>query len=213
MQLKDFPVNDLDFSKGDGLIPAIVQDARSHEVLMLAFVNEQSLEKSIDSGFATFFSRSRGKLWTKGETSGNKLKIQSLAYDCDKDSVLIKATPAGPTCHTGKRTCFYSKSYSIGEEHFCGFLSELEEVIESRKREATSESSYTKKLLDSDIKMVAQKVGEEATEVVIEALRGDLERLKEESADLLYHLLILLHKEGLTLSDIEKVLAQRHSQG
>lgn len=194
----------IDFAKGDGLVPAIVQDNDTNQVLMLGYMNAEALEKTKESGLVTFYSRSQKKLWTKGETSANFLQFHSILVDCDNDTLLIKATPAGPVCHTGAQTCFK-------EEKPTGtaFLNALEKVIEQRKNNP-SEKSYTTFLLNKGLNKVAQKVGEEAVEVVIEALAGKEELLKEESADLLYHLLVLLAAKGISLNDVIDVLAKRH---
>ncbi len=196
----------LDFDKNNGLIPAIVQDAQTKTVLMLGYMDEEALKKTKETGLVTFFSRSRQTLWTKGETSGNYLKLVEILEDCDRDTLLVKAIPTGPVCHLGTDTCFAEENRSD-----LWFLEELETVIESRKQQP-SEASYTARLLAEGTKKIAQKVGEEATEVVIDGVAGSDERLLEESADLLYHLLVLLHARDLSLNDVAKVLRKRHKK-
>ena len=195
----------LNFKKGNGLIPAIVQDANTGKVLMLGYMSEASLRKTMDSGLVTFYSRSRQKLWTKGETSGNFLHVKEILPDCDGDTLLIKATPDGPVCHTGKDTCFFEEN-----KPSIDFLNQLEAIIESRKKEMP-EGSYTTHLFKKGVKKMAQKVGEEATEVVIDAVTDNKERLLEETADLMYHLLVLLKAHDLSLSDVARVLEKRHT--
>jgi len=194
----------IDFSKNSGLVPAIVQDAKTDKVLMLGYMNQDAYEKTIRENKVTFFSRSRQELWTKGETSGNELLVQEILLDCDQDTLLIKAEPTGPVCHTGKDTCF--NEINEGSEDF---LFTLEKIIEDRKKFAP-EKSYTAKLLSDGLNTISQKVGEEATEVIIAALNQTDEQLKDEVADLLYHLLVLLQAKGVSLKDINTVLANRH---
>ncbi len=194
----------LNFEKNSGLIPAIVQDANTGKVLMLAYMNEEALLKTRETGLVTFFSRSRQKLWTKGETSGNYLHLKEILPDCDGDTLLIKAVPAGPVCHTGSDTCFSEKNTASID-----FLSQLEALIASRKKELP-EGSYTTRLFKMGIKKIAQKVGEEATEVVIDAVTNNKKRLLEETADLMYHLLVLLKAHDLSLADVAQVLEKRH---
>ncbi|MDT8450758.1 MAG: bifunctional phosphoribosyl-AMP cyclohydrolase/phosphoribosyl-ATP diphosphatase HisIE [Wenzhouxiangellaceae bacterium] len=193
-----------DWNKTGGLLPAIVQDAASGRVLMLGYMNQEALEKTRASGRVTFFSRSKERLWTKGETSGNVLELVSIGLDCDRDALLVQARPAGPTCHLGTDTCW-------GDEFHppAGFLAELERVIESRNG-ADPESSYTARLLNEGIKRCAQKVGEEGVEVALAATAGDRDELINESADLLYHLLVLLAGSGLSLAEICRRLERRH---
>ncbi len=193
---------DIDFAKGGGLVPAIIQDDRTQAVLMLGYMNAEALEKTQTEGKVTFFSRSKNRLWTKGETSGNFLEFKSVEVDCDKDTLLIRAVPIGPVCHTGSDTCF-------GPAPTQGFIHQLQGVIESRKG-ADPDSSYTARLFAKGRNKVAQKVGEEAVELVIEAMDNNDDLFKEEAADLLYHLLVLLADRGMSLSEIEEVLAQRH---
>ncbi len=194
----------LDFKKNNGLIPAIVQDANTKTVLMLGYMNEEALQKTKETGLVTFFSRSRQTLWTKGETSGNYLKLVDILVDCDQDTLLVKAIPSGPVCHLGTDTCFAEENRSS-----LYFLQELESIIEERKDHPT-EKSYTAHLFNKGIKKIAQKVGEEATEVVIDGVAGSDERLLEESADLLYHLLVLLRARDLSLEKVTDVLKKRH---
>lgn len=192
----------IDFKKNEGLVPVVIQHARTLQVLMLGYMNEEALEKTRAEGKATFFSRSKQRLWTKGETSGNFLMVEEIQVDCDNDTLLIKAMPLGPTCHTGSTSCF-------GEETSKGFLYELEKVIEQRISD-NPEGSYTAKLFSRGVNKVAQKVGEEAVELVIEAKDDNIDLFKNEAADLLYHFLILLKTKKLKLEDIEAILAERH---
>jgi phosphoribosyl-ATP pyrophosphohydrolase/phosphoribosyl-AMP cyclohydrolase len=196
-----------DFEKySDGLIPAIVQDSRTGVVLMLGFMNNEALEKTIESRKVTFYSRSKKRLWTKGETSNNFLHFEEVKIDCDNDTLLIKATPDGPVCHTGTDTCFNEKNKNTD------FLATLEAIIEERKLNASDENSYTKKLFKSGINKIAQKVGEEAVELVIEAKDNNDDLFVNEAADLLFHYLILLHAKGFSLNNIKNVLEKRHEQ-
>lgn len=193
----------IDFSKDAGLVPAVVQDARTGAVLMLGYMNKEALEETKRSGNVTFYSRSKNRLWTKGETSGNFLKLQNIAIDCDGDALLIQAIPQGPVCHTGDETCFGEKSSSAG------FLMRLEDVLRDRKRSA-KEGSYTSALFAKGVAAIAQKVGEEATEVIVASLSEDELRLKNEAADLLYHLIVILLAKELSLEDVIEVLEKRH---
>ena len=195
----------IDFSKGDGLVPTIVQDNKTNTVLMLGYMNKEAYDKTKKIGKVTFFSRSKNRLWTKGETSGNYLIVKNILIDCDKDTILIKANPIGPTCHTGNDTCF---NESISQNN--DFLYQLEKIILDRKNNPT-EKSYTASLFKSGINRIAQKVGEEATEVVIDAIDDNKERLKEEASDLLYHLLVLLTEKNISLNEINDILKMRHS--
>lgn len=190
-----------DFQKGGGLIPAIVQDARTKDVLMLGYMNEEALKKTEAEGLVTFFSRSKNRLWTKGESSGNHLKFISAKLDCDRDTILIQAIPTGAVCHTGSDTCF-------GERSEKGFVYELEAIIEDRKNNPL-DKSYTSSLFAKGINKIAQKVGEEAVEVVIEAKDEDQELFENEVADLVYHLLILLREKNTSFREIEKNLLRR----
>lgn len=191
----------IDFEKSTGLVPVIVQDHITRQVLMLGYMNEEALQQTTASGRVTFFSRSKNRLWTKGETSGNFLNVKEILQDCDNDTILIKAQPQGPTCHTGSYSCF-------GKKDNKGFLYELQETIESRIKE-NDESSYTNHLFKSGINKVAQKVGEEAIELVIEAKDNNAELFKNEAADLLYHYLILLRAKNCTIEDVENILLKR----
>lgn len=195
----------LNFQKSpDGLLPAVVQDAVTGKVLMLGYLNEESLAKTQAEGVVTFFSRSKQRLWTKGETSGNFLHVREIRADCDGDTVLIKVTPAGPTCHTGADTCFDEENRGQA-----GWLNHLKAVIRDRKQQAP-ESSYTAKLFARGTHKVAQKVGEEAVELVIEAMSQNDELFKNEAADLLFHYLVLLEDRGIDFDEIIAVLRQRH---
>lgn len=187
----------------DGLVPCIVQDAHSYKVLMLGFMNEAAYNKTLELSRVTFFSRSKQRLWTKGEQSGHYLQVQQILTDCDADTILIKANPAGPVCHTGADTCFNENNSALR------FLDELEGIISHRKQQAGSQS-YTASLFAEGINKIAQKVGEEAVETIIEAKDNNDELFKNEAADLLFHYLVLLQAKGFTLSDIEAVLKQRH---
>ncbi|MEZ2445105.1 bifunctional phosphoribosyl-AMP cyclohydrolase/phosphoribosyl-ATP diphosphatase HisIE [Chitinophaga sp. RCC_12] len=194
----------IDFQKSpDGLVPAIIQDAITNKVLMLGYMNRESLEKTVLDGKVTFFSRSKNRLWTKGEESGNFLIVKDLKVDCDQDTILIKASPVGPVCHTGADTCWDEKNVSND------FLSTLENIITDRKNNP-SDKSYTASLFEKGINKIAQKVGEEAVEVVIEAKDNNDELFLNESADLLFHYLILLQAKGFQLADVISVLKQRH---
>lgn len=192
----------VDFDKNGGLVPAIVQHATTLQVLMLGYMNEEALEKTRKEGKVTFFSRSKDRLWTKGEVSRNYLLVDEIQVDCDNDTLLIKAFPQGPTCHTGSTSCFR-------EETSKGFIYELERVIEDRIAEG-SDTSYTARLFNSGVNKVAQKVGEEAVELVIESKDDNLDLFTNEAADLLYHLVILLKTKKVNLQDVEQVLVERH---
>lgn len=192
----------INFEKSGGLVPVVIQHANTLQVLMLGYMNEEALEKTKSEGRVTFYSRSKQRLWTKGETSGNFLIVDEIQVDCDNDTLLIKAYPQGPTCHTGSTSCFQ-------EETPKGFLYELEKVIEQRITE-NPEGSYTATLFSRGVNKVAQKVGEEAVELVIEAKDDNLDLFQNEAADLLYHFLILLKTKDLKLQDIEAVLKERH---
>jgi len=192
----------IDFSKGNGLIPAIIQDNNTLQVLMLGYMNEEAFNKTQDDGKVTFFSRSKNRLWTKGETSGNFMIVNEITIDCDNDTLLIKVNPAGPVCHTGKKSCF-------GEEASKGFIYELEQIVNQRIDDDIQDS-YTNKIFRKGINKVAQKVGEEAIELVIESKDDNQDLFKNEAADLLYHLLILLKAKKTEFSEIEEVLKLRH---
>lgn len=187
-----------------GLVPAIVQDACTMQVLMLGYMNEEAFNRTLELSRVTFFSRSKGCLWTKGETSGNYLELVDIAADCDNDTLLVRAIPHGPVCHKGTRTC-WGDAVPSSE----GFIRYLSGLIGSRHR-TMPEDSYTTRLFRKGVNKIAQKVGEEAVETVIEAVDGNRERLIYESADLVYHLLVLLEDQGISLSDIEKELENRH---
>ena len=194
----------LDFDKMGGLIPAIVQDARTKNVLMLGFMNKEAYEKTLELQKVTFYSRTRQKIWTKGEESGHFLDLVSIEVDCDNDTLLVKAIPNGPVCHTGTATCFNDdNSYGIQ------FLSELQDFI-IKRHEEMPEGSYTTSLFRDGCHRMAQKVGEEALEAVIEAVANNNERLVYEASDMLYHLIVLLTSKGLTIEDLAAELAERH---
>lgn len=194
----------IDFKKGGGLVPAIVQDAKTEQVLMLGYMNEASLAKTQKTGLVTFYSRSRKELWTKGETSGNTLKLQSITVDCDNDTLLVCAIPTGPTCHEGTVSCFGEK----GPEGL-GFLAYLEDLIEGRKT-AEADSSYTASLLQGPLRRAAQKVGEEGVETALAAVAETEDKLTSEAADLVYHLLVLLAAKDVRLESVIAELKSRH---
>ena len=190
----------IDFGKG--LVPAVIQDDTTLQVLMVGFMNEEAYKKTIDEGKVTFFSRSKQRLWTKGETSGNFLFVKDIKTDCDNDTLLIRVDPAGPVCHTGNNSCFNNDTSE-------GFLYKLEKVIDQRIA-SDDQGSYTNKIYKKGVNKSAQKVGEEAVEVVIEAMDNNIDLFLNESADLLYHLLILFKVKGVTLKDVENILISRH---
>ncbi len=198
----------IDFQKAGGLVPAIVQDATTLRVLMLGYMNEEAYNKTMETKLVTFWSRSRKALWTKGETSGNFLHLVDIKEDCDHDALLVKAHPDGPTCHTGADTCWGEAN----EQNPLLFLSELNDFIEKRRQEMP-EGSYTTSLFRDGLNRMAQKVGEEALELVIEATNGTNERLIYEGSDMLYHLIVLLTSKGLRLEDMAAELAERHQPG
>ncbi len=192
-----------DFSKCGGLLPAVVQDFTTGAVLMLGYMDERAFKLTKEKGLVTFFSRSRQELWTKGESSGNFIKLVGLSVDCDRDAILVQVEPSGPTCHEGTDSCFadsYAPTLSI--------LSKLEKVIRERK-ESDSKASYTASLFEAGIDKIAQKVGEEGIEVVIEAKNNNLDRLLNESADLLFHLMVLWEAKGVSLAEVSEVLKER----
>lgn len=194
----------IDFAKySDGLVPVIVQDYKTQKVLMLGFMNQEAVQKTEETGLVTFYSRSKKRLWTKGEESGNFLRLKQVLLDCDKDTLLIKALPDGPVCHTGADTCWSEKN------HKEDFLDYLEHIIELRSK-GTDENSYVRKLMAKGINKVAQKVGEEAVELVIESKDVNRELFLNEAADLLFHYLILLQAKECSLDDVVDVLRQRH---
>lgn len=197
-------MTNLNFEKLNGLIPAIVQDYTTGQVLMLGFMNREALEITKQTGFVTFYSRTRRQIWTKGETSRNYLTVQSITPDCDGDTLLISAIPQGPVCHTGNATCFGNQVTSN-----VNFLEKLESIIESKKNEPI-DASYTAKLLNLGSKRIAKKLGEEAVELALEAENGTVDRLIDEAADLMYHLQVLLVSRGLSISDVTEKLKQRH---
>ncbi|HEU0063421.1 MAG TPA: bifunctional phosphoribosyl-AMP cyclohydrolase/phosphoribosyl-ATP diphosphatase HisIE [Flavisolibacter sp.] len=194
----------VDFKKyKDGLVPAIIQDFTTSKVLMLGFMNEEALKKTEETGMVTFYSRSKNRLWTKGEESGNHLKLRQILIDCDNDSLLIKAHPEGPVCHTGADTCWSEKN------HKDDFLYYLEHLVQLRKN-GDDKNSYVKKLFALGINKIAQKVGEEAVEMIIEAKDVNQELFLNEAADLLFHYIVLLQAKNCTLEDVVNVLQQRH---
>jgi len=194
---------EINWEKGAGLIPTIIQNASNHQVLMLGFMNREALERTMDTGLVTFYSRTRKTLWTKGETSSNTLELVDIKVDCDQDSLLVLANPNGPTCHKEISSCFdFTPTSSLG------FFNELEAIIESRKH-SDPNSSYTASLFEEGVSKICQKVGEEAVETALAAATDSL-NLLDESADLLYHIIVLLHAKNLCLADVEKVLKDRH---
>lgn len=196
---------DIDFGKCGGLVPAIIQDATTNKVLMLGYMNQEALDKTKETGLVTFFSRSRQTLWTKGETSGNYLKLVDMKIDCDNDTLLVKAIPAGPVCHKGTDTCWGETN----ESSPLTFLTQLQDFIEKRHEEMPK-GSYTTSLFRDGLNRMAQKVGEEALELVIEATNGSNERMVYEGADMLYHLIVLLTSKGLRIEDLACELRERH---
>lgn len=195
--------SDFDLSKNsDGLLPVVVQDSATLKVLMVAYMNEEAFEKTVATQKATFYSRSRNALWTKGETSGNFIKVVDMYSDCDNDTLLLMGTPCGPACHRGTVACFDTPDNE-------GFIRKLQSVIQQRRREMP-EGSYTTHLFNKGVNKIAQKVGEEAVETVIEAIDGNKERYLYEASDLIYHLLVLNEQMGFSLKDIENELASRH---
>jgi phosphoribosyl-ATP pyrophosphohydrolase/phosphoribosyl-AMP cyclohydrolase len=198
-------MTNLNFDKLNGLLPAIIQDASTGKVLMLGFMNREALEVTRKTGFATFYSRTRRQIWTKGETSGNFLKVLEIIPDCDGDTLLVKVSPQGPVCHTGNDTCFNEPNSNT-----LGFIDYLEEVIENRKQAGTGQS-YTAKLLAAGTKRIAKKVGEEAVELALEAENGSDDRLLNEAADLIYHTLVLLSSRNLTFNRVIETLKARHA--
>ncbi len=194
----------IDFDKMDGLVPAIIQDDKTLRVLMLGFMNKEAYEKTVETGKVTFWSRTKGRLWTKGETSGNYLNVVSIKNDCDNDTLLIKVNPVGPVCHTGADTC-----WDEDNDNPIMFLTELQRFIERRHQEMP-EGSYTTSLFRDGLSRMTQKVGEEAVELVIESMKGDNERLIYEASDMMYHLIVLLTSKGLSIEDIARELIERH---
>jgi phosphoribosyl-ATP pyrophosphohydrolase/phosphoribosyl-AMP cyclohydrolase len=198
-------ITKIDFAKQNGIIPIIVQDAENEQVLMLGYANQEAVENTMSTGLVWFFSRSKNRLWQKGETSGNVLEVVSIFIDCDKDTLLIKANPKGPTCHTGSQSCFQTEPMSNL------FLYDLDNLIQDRKSSLTP-GSYTTSLFESGINRIAQKVGEEATETVIAALNQSEDAFLNEAADLIYHLNVLLVEKGFNLHDIDAILKERHKK-
>ena len=196
-------IDDINFKKGAGLVPAIVQDSISRRVLMLGYMNRDSLMRTIETGKVTFFSRRRNRLWTKGEESGNFLFFENFRLDCDEDTLLVTVRPTGPVCHTGEETCFGQDN---GIDVFS--LYKLEQVIQRRK-EFPRENSYTSSLFRDGIEKISRKVGEEAVELILEAVSGENERFLQESADLMYHFIVLLKGRGFGLTDVCEVLEER----
>ena len=200
----------IDFSKGGGLVPAVVQDAVTRRVLMLGYMNEEAYRLTLDRGLVTFYSRSRQRIWTKGETSGNFLQVREILADCDGDTLLVKAIPSGPVCHTGADTCF-GEDNEPSELSSPEFLFYLESVIRDRRTNPI-EGSYTNHLFSRGLNKIAQKVGEEAVELIIESKDDDKELFLGEAADLIYHFLVLLAQKESTLSEVVEVLKDRHSR-
>jgi len=203
-------IDTLDFDKGDGLIPAIIQDAESYQVLMLGYMDKEALQKTLEEERVTFYSRSRERLWTKGETSGNHLDLVDMQKDCDNDTLLVLVHPQGPTCHTGEQSCFHQKEFKSNNK--LSFLDDLEELIISRKKERP-EDSYTTHLFDKGLDKITQKVGEEAVETVIASKNKNKKKFIGEVADLIYHLMVLLVEKGIPLQKIVKKLTKRHKKG
>ena len=192
-----------------GLVPAIIQDATTRKVLMLGFMNEEAYQKTLETKHVTFWSRTRQTLWTKGETSGHFLNLVDMKIDCDNDTLLVQVHPVGPTCHTGTDTCWGEENSPLQKESPLAFLSELQDFIDKRKQEMP-EGSYTTKLFKDGVNKIAQKVGEEALETVIEATNGTDDHLVYEASDLLYHLIVLLTEKGLRIEDVAEELHRRH---
>ena len=202
----NFNIDELSWDKMDDLIPAIVQDINTQQILMLGYMNRESLEKTLQTGRVTFYSRSKKRLWTKGETSNHFLQAQSIVKDCDNDTLLIKAIPEGPTCHLGTTSCFADSAEETAD---LNFLLHLQNIIFARQQNP-NEKSYTSQLLQGGVRRIAQKVGEEGVEVALAAVAQDNAALCNESADLLFHLLVLLQAKGLSLTDVVQILKQRH---
>ncbi len=194
----------IDFDKMNGIVPAIIQDDKTLKVLMLGFMNEEAYKKTVETGKVTFWSRTKQRLWTKGETSGNFMEVVSITNDCDNDTLLVKVNPTGPVCHTGADTCWNEVN-----DNPIMFLTELQRFINQRHNEMP-EGSYTTSLFKEGLSRMTQKVGEEAVELVIESMKGDNERLIYEASDLFYHLIVLLTSKGLSIEDIARELMERH---
>ncbi|GAA4297797.1 bifunctional phosphoribosyl-AMP cyclohydrolase/phosphoribosyl-ATP diphosphatase HisIE [Nibribacter koreensis] len=210
----------IDFNKGEGLVPAIIQNANTGKVLMLGYMNQEAYDQTQKTGLVTFFSRSKKRLWTKGETSGNTLQVVKMELDCDQDTLLVLVNPTGPACHRNTETCFDKEgeaaSYHLQSfqkftptEKALQFIAQLEQTIKER-RQTPIEGSYTNFLFDRGLNKIAQKVGEEAVEVVIDAVAGQTETMKGEAADLLFHILVLLEASGSSLAEVVEVLESRH---
>ena len=197
-------ISTMDWNKGEGILPAIIQDAKTEQVLMLGYMNAESLTKTYETGLVTFYSRSKKTLWTKGETSGNTLRLISIESDCDQDTLLVRTTPTGPTCHEGTTSCFGDKG-----PQGLGFLAKLENLIEDRKT-ADTDSSYTAKLLQGPLHKAAQKVGEEGVETALAAIAETDDGLVYEAADLIYHLMVLLAAKDVAFNDVISELQSRH---
>jgi len=202
--MSEFDISQLDWAKGDGLLPAIVQHWRSGAVLMLGYMNAEALAQTQQTGKVTFYSRSKQRLWVKGETSGHFLLLKSLRADCDNDTILVQAEPIGPTCHKGTQSCF-----GDGSEPPFAFLAELDTLVAQRERERPA-GSYTTKLFEGGVRRIAQKVGEEGVETALAAVAQDEAALRSESADLIFHLLVLLRSRGIEFADVVKELQVRH---
>ncbi len=205
MKLDANNIQELAWDKMGGLLPVFVQDANSARALMQGYMNEDALKQTISSGKVTFFSRSKNRLWMKGESSGHTLELIDISADCDNDAILVLAKPNGPTCHTGAKSCWFN-SHTVDYT----FLAELEQLVASRKTDAPT-SSYTASLYEKGIKRIAQKVGEEGVETALAAATNDVDELKNEAADLMYHLLVLLQASELSMADVVEVLKQRHA--
>mgnify|MGYP000087988178 CR=1 FL=1 len=204
----NFNKKEIDFEKMEGIVPAVIQDELTSKVLMLGFMNEESFDRTLKDGKVCFYSRTKKRLWTKGEESGNFLMVQSIVLDCDQDSLLIKVKPKGPVCHKGTDTCWNEANELNDSKHF---LYQLEQIIESRKDE-NPQNSYTATLFAGGVNKIAQKVGEEAVELIIEAMDDNQELLCNESADLMYHFLVLLNLKGISLAKIDLKLRERHNK-
>ena len=204
-------IKELDFKKGDGLLPAIIQDANTYQVLMLGYMNKKAVKKTLNKQEVTFYSRSKERLWTKGETSGHTLQLIDIQHDCDNDALLVLANPQGPTCHTGETSCFHQKEFKP-EGNNLEFLNALEALINQRRNEMPN-GSYTTSLFKKGLDKITQKVGEEAVETVIEAKNEDDKAFVAEVADLIFHLMVLLREKEISLDKVMAVLEKRHQKG
>lgn len=205
-------IEEIDFDKGDGLVPAVIQDEKNGQVLMLGYMNRQAVEKTLKSGLVTFYSRSKKRLWTKGETSGNYLHLRDIQKDCDNDAILIQAEPEGPTCHTGHTSCFHEKQFEPFWEHNSDgkeFLDELEKLLYDRKKNLP-EKSYTSSMFKKGLDRIAQKVGEEGVETVIAAKNDDESAFIYEASDLVFHLILLLVEKNIPFQKLVEELERRH---